>query len=594
MARKLIVEIIGDASSLERSFSKARRSTNQFERDSNKAFRGVIAGSGAFRGLGRSIAFASGSFLGFASVTAVLKETIDQATQAAATQRQLAATFKATGTPLADYQARIDAATNSLSRLAGIEDDRLKRAFTTAFRSTRNVSQSLRIMAIAADVAAARHIKLEQATIAVTKGVTQNATALKRLGIGIPANVKGFALLTNLQRRFAGQARAGATAMDRLHAAILNTEEILGKALLPAVNQIANALSLWLSKSKNQKRLQDDVTLAIKDTTAAVKLLGDAFQVAAKFADVYRNVLGKFDKLPGPLKVVAKVLFAPGFGLNALANALGGKQHTVNAPPGLAGPVGSTGGGAGLLPGLTGPVGAAGGSVSSGPNAATLAFQNLFKVVRKTIHDVPSDIAKTAAAADAARQKIAALRLNFANARQAFHDAFQTALDDARGTIGQLFAGPVLQPSADALKARLGVRIAGTRVGSLTSDLNAQTAQATQFFKDLARLRSRGGSAQLVDELRQGGDIAQAHALAGASPAALRAFLKAFQARERLASRVAIQTPAVRIAAQHVTLAGRRLGAATGTNVYVYVDGQRVPATVKTTQRRGRHAGTRG
>ncbi len=660
MARKLVVEIIGDASSLERSFGSARRATNQFERESGKAFRGVASGSGAFRSLGRSIAFASGAFIGFSSAAAVIRQSVDAATEAAATQRQLEAQFKASGLSLRDYEAQIDKTTNRLSRLAGFNNDELRQSFLTAFRATRSVSVGLKIEQAAAEASRGTGKSLAATTAALSKAVEGSSGSLKRLNIILPANIKGVKILDAVMARFKGQAIAGTTAQERLNAAIHNTKEAVGAALLPAVNKLANSISMWLSKSQNQARLQRDVTLAVQDTTQAVALLAAAFKIAARFAEIYREAVKKIPKFPHfpgvdskQVSEILKVLFVPGFGLKAAADALsGGTRAPVKPPPGLSGPVGTPGGG--LAPGLTGPLagGGAVGGTGAGVGLATRLAQIALALAKAGLTQSAADdrrllvaeaaivkaliarakrlhldlktrtalyqqlagiddqitaidqaqAAKAQAAKDKqreARQKqldhLKSLRQDYTAATTAFTDALKGALDDARSTIGQLFAGPVLQPSADALKARLGVRIAGTRVGSLTSDLNAQVAQATQFFKDLARLRKRGASSQLVDELRQGGDIAQAHALAGASPAALRAFLKAFQARERLASRVAIQTPAVRIAAQHVTVAGSRLNADGGhVNVNVYVDGHKVPATVKTTQRRGRHAGTRG
>lgn len=76
MARKLVVEIVGDASSLERSFKRADRSAKEFDRNMSAASRGAIAGSGAFAGLGRSVAFASAGFLGGVGLTAAIKSTV--------------------------------------------------------------------------------------------------------------------------------------------------------------------------------------------------------------------------------------------------------------------------------------------------------------------------------------------------------------------------------------------------------------------------------------------------------------------------------------------------------------------------------------
>ena len=66
MARSLVVNIVGDSTSLDRALKKSQKSVDTFGRNVNRSSRGAIAASGAFSSMGRSIAFASGSFLGAA------------------------------------------------------------------------------------------------------------------------------------------------------------------------------------------------------------------------------------------------------------------------------------------------------------------------------------------------------------------------------------------------------------------------------------------------------------------------------------------------------------------------------------------------
>src|SRR5690242_20077386 len=102
--RKVFVEIIGDASSLERAFTKSGKQANKFEKEAGRAGRGVVAVSGLFNGLGRSVAFASGAFLGGAGITKMLRDSVGEADQAKVTQAALAAQFRATGQDLSKYQ----------------------------------------------------------------------------------------------------------------------------------------------------------------------------------------------------------------------------------------------------------------------------------------------------------------------------------------------------------------------------------------------------------------------------------------------------------------------------------------------------------
>ena len=48
---RAFVEIVGDASALERSLHRANGSLKSFDREASRVGRGVVAGSGAFRGL---------------------------------------------------------------------------------------------------------------------------------------------------------------------------------------------------------------------------------------------------------------------------------------------------------------------------------------------------------------------------------------------------------------------------------------------------------------------------------------------------------------------------------------------------------------
>lgn len=79
MARKLVVEIVGDTSALEKSYRRAEKSTTSFGKSLNQATRGGLAATVSFKGLGRSLAFASGTFLGASGFVAVTEQAIDAA-----------------------------------------------------------------------------------------------------------------------------------------------------------------------------------------------------------------------------------------------------------------------------------------------------------------------------------------------------------------------------------------------------------------------------------------------------------------------------------------------------------------------------------
>lgn len=272
--RRLIVEVIGDSSSLERSFRRSSAAAGHFDRDLGRATRGALAGSGVFRSLGRSIAFASGGFLAFATAGQFIRTSIDAAKEAAVVQAQLAAQFKASGIALQPYQKQIDETTNRLSALAGFENDELKAGFTTVFRTTRDVSKSLRDLATVADLARAKHLALSQAALIVAKTEAGNTTLLRRQGFQISKNATAEEALAQLRRVVAGQARAGTTAQERFGAVLHETEQIIGKALLPTLTKYLERGTVWLQQMNESGKLQRDVARAskfLKDSINAVR-----------------------------------------------------------------------------------------------------------------------------------------------------------------------------------------------------------------------------------------------------------------------------------------------------------------------------------
>lgn len=291
MARKLIVEVVGDSSSFERSLGRATRATNTFSRDFSKAERGVLAGSGVFRSLGRTLAFASGGFLAFGGAAAFVRKTIDAAKDAQVTQQQLAQQLANNGESFADYRKQIDETALSLSELTGFDDDELKAALATILRTVPNVSKALRDTATAADLARARHISLANAATLVAKVEAGNTTLLRRQGIQVAKNATVEQALATLRAKVAGQAEAGATEQERFGAALQNSEEIIGGALLPTLNRYLGAGERWLEQMNRSGKLERDVSSAAHDFEEAVRVAADAVKTVDSVTGSFKNTL---------------------------------------------------------------------------------------------------------------------------------------------------------------------------------------------------------------------------------------------------------------------------------------------------------------
>lgn len=261
------------------------------ERDLGKLTRGALAGSGVFSGLGRSLAFASGGFLAFSSGAALIRNSIDAARALAVTQRQVDAQLKTTGGTWKQYGDQITRTDLSLSHVSGFTNQELLQSFGYLDRATGNVNQALKLNALAADVARGRNISLSAAALALGKAVDGSATSLRRLGIVVPKNLEGMKALAYVQQKFAGQAQAGASAADRFHATLVDSEEIIGAALLPTVNRYLGELGNWLAKMNESGRLQKDVNRDVRDAEAVFHGLGTAIHAVDSVTGSFENTL---------------------------------------------------------------------------------------------------------------------------------------------------------------------------------------------------------------------------------------------------------------------------------------------------------------
>jgi hypothetical protein len=278
--RKLIVELIGDSRSLERAFGRTSAGAHKVNAELSKVERGVLAGSGVFRGFGRSLAFASGGFLAFGGAAAFLRKSVDAAIEAQVAQRQLATQLRNNGDSFASYRHEIDETVLHLSALSGFQNDELLTGLTTILRTVPNVDKALRDLSTAADLARARHIGLAQASLVIAKTEAGNTTLLRRQGFQIAKNATVEEALAALRQKIAGQAAAGTTEQERFGAVLHDTEEVIGTGLLPSLNRYLAAGTKWMqqmqesgSLQRNVETIARDVTTAIDETARAVRIV---------------------------------------------------------------------------------------------------------------------------------------------------------------------------------------------------------------------------------------------------------------------------------------------------------------------------------
>jgi hypothetical protein len=335
------------------------------ERDLGKFTRGALAGSGAASSLGRSLAFASTGFIAIAGGATLIAASIRAAILLQKTQRQIDTQLTTSGKSWDQYGQRIDQADLKLSHISGFTNQELLQSFTTLFRATDNVTNSLHLNSVAADVARGRGISLAAASNAIAKAAEGSFSALRRLNIIVPKGSTVLQALTFVQQKYAGQAAAGATISDKFHAALVNVEEIIGTGLLPAFTRVTTAITDWLARMSQTGKLQ-------KDLNQALAIGGGVFHAVGAVIATVDRVTGNFGNT---LKIIFELwlgreIFKAVLGVEKLAASWGLVAESAGAA--AAAQEGAVG--AGVAAGATGAArGTAGRAALGGLSNANIA-----------------------------------------------------------------------------------------------------------------------------------------------------------------------------------------------------------------------------
>ena len=146
-----------------------------------------------------------------------------------AIQRQLEASITATGANFADYEQRVIAAGEAAVRL-GQDDEAASQAISALTQITGNANVALDQMGLVMDLAAAKHLSLENAAELVGKVLQGNTGILARYGIVVEQGATSTEALSQIQQQVAGQAEASATSYGRLREEFSNLTDSIGGA----------------------------------------------------------------------------------------------------------------------------------------------------------------------------------------------------------------------------------------------------------------------------------------------------------------------------------------------------------------------------
>ena len=291
--------------------------------------------------IGKGVAIgiaAIGAAFGAAAFAA--KGFVQSAIEDIAAQTKLVSILEARKLATEANLAAVDALIKSGQALA-FTDDEIRAGIATATQFTKKFVDAQKILTVAQDVARAKGISLEEATSLVGKAYQGNTRGLKLLGIETKKGAKGLAVLTAINKKFAGVAAKNADTVSAqfeiFRIKIDEAKESIGGALLPAVMKVFKALqpvvdSLLgdldkklpdLEKFANTiadklvKKIPGFVRTAKRELPPLINKVKEFFLEATKFADGAVKTLG-------PDGLITTGIAAIGFKIGGLKGALAG------------------------------------------------------------------------------------------------------------------------------------------------------------------------------------------------------------------------------------------------------------------------------
>lgn len=229
MARKIEVEIVGDASHFNRTADSAVQK--------GKSFGGAMKGVGLGLGLGafNLAAGALGSFVG------ALGDAQQAYRDDQVSQTNLRTALKNT-IPAWDGSTKAVEKYASAQGALGFQDDEIRASIGQLVGITHDQTKAMELNSLAQDLARAKGIDLATATDIVTKAAQGSGKALKGLGIDTGGATDAASLLDGIQKNVKGSAEAWvATAEGKQAVANVKMSEAWEK-IGSVVNKVATAV----------------------------------------------------------------------------------------------------------------------------------------------------------------------------------------------------------------------------------------------------------------------------------------------------------------------------------------------------------------
>lgn len=305
--RQLIVKIIGDDKSLLRSFTRSSKASKEFGKDLERTARGALAATVSVKGLGRSLAFASSSFLGGAGIVFAFKSIVDEASRVQEETEK-------TGVVFGRNAQQVQAWSKTLAQSFGVAEGAALEASgrfgnmlrPLGFGQKAAATMSERLVELAADMASFNNTKPDEVLQALSSGLAGQVRPLRQFGVflsqarieeealadGIAKHGQKLSQAQKVQAAYniilkdtrlqqgdvARNTESLSVAQSKFSAGIKDLESRLGTALLPTLTKYVNKAAEWLNQTENQERIQRIFTDAVKKTSAFVDALASSFK----------------------------------------------------------------------------------------------------------------------------------------------------------------------------------------------------------------------------------------------------------------------------------------------------------------------------
>jgi len=272
-----------------------------------------------------------------AGATAALYKFTQAAIEDEAAQAKLNAVLKARGLATKENLAATEESIKAGAKLA-FTDDQVRAGLATATQFTNDFSKAQKILAVSQDLARAKNISLEKATLLVGRAYDGNTTGLSRMGIALAKGAKGTKALDAVTKKFGGSAEAytqtTAGGIAALQIQLAEAGESIGQSLLPILNDLLKvfnekALPVILNVVDGIKSFIDNnrgLIASVVETVAG--FVGNLIPVLVQvgefiFGTIIPAIVGFVEKLTAPGGVTDSVGKVVGGILDNLVPAFG-------------------------------------------------------------------------------------------------------------------------------------------------------------------------------------------------------------------------------------------------------------------------------